>query len=121
MTFEEACKRHKVTPQSKLDGMEAERRRKLKEQLPAKKAAAEKARMEEREAARLALEARMQMFRDGGGTEEDARRAGRELLRDLGGSEAEVEGCRVDMERVFGERWWEGDAAQADTDRMDTD
>ena len=123
MTFEEACKRHKVTPQSKLDDMEAERRRKLKEQLPAKKAAAEKARREEREAARLALEARMQIFRDGGGTEEEARRAGRELLRDSGASEAEVEACRVDMERVFGERWWEGGGAQtgeADKDRMDT-
>ena len=123
MTFEEACHRHKVAPQSKLDDMEAERRRKLKEQLPAKKAAAEKARREEREAARLALEARMQMYRDHGCTEEEARRAGRQLLRDLGGTEAEIEECRVDMERVFGDRWWEGDGAEtgeADTDRMDT-
>ena len=123
MTFEEACHRHKVAPQSKLDDMEAERRRKLKEQLPAKKAAAEKARREEREAARLALEARMQIYRDAGCTEEEARRAGRQLLRDLGGKEAEVEECRVDMERVFGDRWWEDDGAEAgekDTDQMDT-
>ena len=109
MTFEDACNRHKVTPQDKLDQMEAERRRKLKESLPARKAAAEKARREEREAARLALIARMQMFRDAGATDEEVISAGRKLLRDLGGSEREVEECRVDMERVFGGRWWERD------------
>lgn len=109
MTFNEAFKRHKVTPQSELDVMEAERRRKLKEQLPARKAAALKARKEEREAAKATLEARMQVFRDAGATEEVVVRAGRQLLRDeLGGSEKEVEECRVDMERVVvGDRWWE--------------
>ena len=107
MTSEEACVRHKVTPQSKLDDMEADRRRKQKEQLPAKKAANAKARKEAREAAKLALELRMQLFRDAGATEEQVLSAGRLLLRELGGSEKEVEECKVDMKRAFVERWWE--------------
>ncbi len=107
MTSEEAFKRHKVTPQSKLDEMEAERRKRVKEQLPAKKAAAQRARREEREAARLALETRMQLYRDVGATEEEVLKAGRQLLSDLGGGEKEIEECRVDMDRVFVDRWWE--------------
>ena len=79
----------------------------MKEELPAKRAAAQKARREEREVTKRALEARMQMFRDAGATEEEVVRAGRQLLRDLGGSEAEIEGCKVDMDRVFVDRWWE--------------
>lgn len=117
MTFDEAFKRHKVTPQSELDTMEAERRRKLKEHLPARKAAAFKARKEEREAATAALEARIQAFRDAGATEEEVVRAGRQLLREeLGGSEREIEECRVDMERVVvGDRWWEENVDEMDT------
>lgn len=109
MTFDEVFKRHKVTPQSELNVMEAERRRKLKEQLPARKAAAAKSHKEERETAVAALEARMQAFREAGATEEEALRAGRRLLgEELGGSEWEIEECRVDMEKVaVGNRWWE--------------
>ena len=107
MTPEEAFTRHKVTPQSKLDEMEVERRRKVKEQLPAKKAATDKARREEREAAKLALQTRMQIYRDAGATDEEVLRAGRQLLRELGGTEKEIEECRVDMDRRFVDRWWE--------------
>lgn len=106
MTSEDAFTRHKVTAQSKLNDMEAERRRKLREGLPARRAAAQKARKEEREAAKVALEARMQTFRDVGATEEEVVRAGRQLLRDLDGSEKEIEECKVDMDRVFADRWW---------------
>lgn len=124
MTSEEAFKRHNVTAQSVLDENEAKRRRKVKEQLPAKKAAAAKARKEEREAAKLALDARMQTFRDVGATDEEVVRAGRQLLRDRGGSEREVEECRVDMDRVFMDRWWEGEGevkdGEANKDDMDT-
>ena len=117
LTPEEAYARHKVTPQSNLDDMEAERRRKQKEQLPAKKAANAKAWKEEREAAQLALSLRMRIFRDAGATEEQVRSAGRQLLSELGGSEKEVEECKVDMDRVFVERWWEDKAAAATTAR----
>ena len=123
MTFEEAFERHRVIPQTKLDEIEAKRRRKMKEELPAKKAATIKARREEREAARLALEARMQMFRDVGATDEEVMAAGRKLLMELGGSEKEVVECRVDMDRVFGDRWWEDDPSkkgEMDGDNMDT-
>ncbi len=120
MTYEDAFTRHKVTPQSKLDAMEAERRRRLKGELPAKKAAAQKARKEEREAATAALEARMQSFRDVGATEEEVMRAGRQLLKHLGGSEKEVEECRVDMDRVLVDRWWEESAGKDGGDEMET-
>lgn len=123
MTFEDACTRHRVTAQTELDEMEAQRRRKLKEALPAKRAAADKARKEEREAAKAALEVRMQTFRDAGAAEEEAVRAGRQLLRDRGGSEKEIEECKVDMERAFVDRWWEEsvkEANEVNTDEMDT-
>ena len=107
MTPEDAFTRHKVTAQSKLDEMEAERRRKLQEGLPAKRAAATKARREERAAAKAALETRMQTFRDVGATEEEVISAGRQFLRDLGGSEKEIEECRVDIGRTSVDRWWE--------------
>ena len=125
MTCEEACTRHKVTAQSELDDMEAQRRRKLEEGLPAKKAAADKARKEEREAVKVALEVRMQTFRDGDATEEEVVRAGRQLLRDRGCSEKEIEECKVDMDRVFAsDRWWEEESVMeggdVDMDEMDT-
>lgn len=122
MTAEDAFKRHNVTLQSKLDEMEAKRRRKVQEELPTKRAAAKKARKEEREAAKEALEARMQMFIDVGATEEEVLRAGRQLLRDLGGSEKEIEECRVDMDRVFADRWWEEPVkdGSVNMDEMDT-
>ena len=72
------------------------------------KAAVSKARNEERESAKAALEARMQSFRDGGATEAEVVRAGRQLLRDRGASEKEIEECKVDMDRVVAsDRWWE--------------
>lgn len=122
MTSEDAFTRHKVTAQSKLDDMEAERRRKLKEGLPVKRAAATKARGEEREAAKAALEARMQSYRDVGATEGEVVRAGRQHLRDLNGSEKEIEECQVDMDRVFVDRWWEesGKGNEGNADAMDT-
>ena len=126
MTYEEACTRHKVTAQSELNEMEAQRRRKLKEGLPAKKAAASKARREERETLKAALEVRMQTFRDGGAAEEEVIRAGRQLLRDRGGSAKEIEECKVDMDRVFASnRWWEEqeevmEGGDINMDEMDT-
>lgn len=107
MTCEDACTAHKVTAQSDLAKMEAQRRKKLKEALPAKRAAANKARKEEREAAKAALEIRMQTFRDVGATEEEVLRAGRLFLKERGGSEKEIQECKVDMDRVFVDRWWE--------------
>lgn len=53
MTPEDAFTPHKVTTQSKLDEMEANRCRKLKEELPTKRATAKKVHKGEREAARL--------------------------------------------------------------------
>ena len=122
MTSEETFTRHKVVAQSKLDEMEAERRRKLKEQLPAKRAAAKRARKEEREAAKVALKTRMQLYRDAGATDDEVVRAGRQLLRDLGGSEKEIEECRVDMDRVIVNRWWEDPIKDGEVtmDKMDT-
>ena len=110
MTFEEAFTRHKMTAQSKLDEMEVERRRKLKGQQLAKRAANLKARKEEREAAKAALETRMQTYREVGATDEEAVKAGRQLLQDWGGSEKEIEECKVDMDRVSVRRWWEEEA-----------
>lgn len=123
MTPEEAFARYKVTPQSKLDDMEAERRRKLQQHLPAGRAAAKKARKDERQAAKSALEARMQAFKDVGATDEEIMRAGRQHLRDLGGSEKEVRECKVDVDRVFVDRWWEEDpvrGGEVDVEGMDT-
>lgn len=121
MTYEDAFTRHKVTAQSKLDDMEVERRRKLKEELPAKRAAAKKDRKEERAAAKAALEARMRAFRDVGATEQEAMRAGRQLLREMGGSRKEIEECKVDVDRVFVDKWWEesGDDGEVVEDVMD--
>lgn len=118
MTYDDAFSRHKVTAQSKLDEMEAERRRKLKEELPAKRAAARKGRKEERAAAKVALEARMKSFRDVGATGQEAREAGRRLLSEMGGSEKEIEECRVDMDRVFLDKWWEESAEDGRGERM---
>ena len=123
MTPEEAFARYKVTPQSKLDDMESERRRKLQQDLPARRAAAKKARKDERQAAKSALEARMQAFKDVGATDEEIMRAGRQHLRDLGGSEKEVRECKVDVDRVFVDRWWEEDPVrdgEVDVEGMDT-
>ena len=106
MTSEDAFTRHKVTAQRKLNEVEAERRRKLKEELPPKRAGAKKARREGREATKVALEVGMQTYRDLGATEEEVVRAGRQLLRDLGGSEKEIEECQVDLDKVTVDRWW---------------
>ena len=114
MTCEEAFARHKVTAQSKLDEMEAERRRKLKRELPAKRAAALKGRKEERETAKRVLEARLQMYRDAGATKEEVLRAGRQLLTDWGSSEKEIEECKVDMDKKFVDRSWEKSAMDPD-------
>lgn len=122
ITAEDAFKRHGVIAQSKLDEVEAKRRRKVREELPVKRAAAHKARREEREATKRALDARMKMFRDVNATEEEVVRAGRQLLRDLGGSEKEIEECKVDMNRVFVDRWWEEPVKEGDVnmDEMNT-
>ena len=122
MTPEDAFTRHRVTAQSKLDEMEAERRRKVQEGLPAKKAATKKARKEEREAAKAALEVRMQTFRDVGATEEEVMNAGRQFLIYMGGSEKEIEECKVDMDRVRMDRWWEESVPDGEVDagEMDT-
>lgn len=124
MTSEEAFTRHKVTAQSELNDMEAQRRKRLTEALPAKQAAANKARKEEREAARATLEVRMQTFRDVGATEEEVVRAGRLFLRDRVGSEKEIQECKVDMDRVFVDRWWEESVMEGggvvNMDEMDT-
>ena len=117
MTCDEALARHKVTPQAKLDEMEAERRRKLKRELPAKKAAAAKGRKEERETAKRVLEGRLRVYREAGATEEEVVRAGRRLLMEWGGSEKEIEECKVDMDRRFVDRWWEKRAVEPDVNR----
>ena len=121
MTSEEACARHKITPQPKLDAAEADRRRKQKDQLPAKKAATAKVRKDARDAAKRALAFRMQIFRDAGAEPDQVLSAGRRLLSEMGASEREIERCEVDGERVVVERWWEGDEEKmVETDCMDT-
>ena len=71
LTAEECFKRHSVTSQEELDKMEAERRRRVREQIPSKKEEARKAQIEERRAAKEALEIHLQVFRDAGATEEE--------------------------------------------------
>ncbi|KAK4691931.1 hypothetical protein P7C71_g5175, partial [Lecanoromycetidae sp. Uapishka_2] len=88
-TAEDCFSRHKVTPQDKLDEMEAERRRKLREMAPKVKAEAIKARKEERLVAKAALETRIRVWREHGASEEEVAEAGRRFLRDTGGSEME--------------------------------
>lgn len=101
LTAEDCFKRHRVTDQTKLDEMEAERRKRARAELSGKKQAARQARAEEREAAKDALEERMRYLRDGGAGDGEVVEAGRRLLRGLGASEKEVRECRVDEERVF--------------------
>lgn len=101
LTAEECFTRHIVTSQADLEKMESERRRKLRENAPRIKQEARKARIEERKAAKVALETRMRVYRDHGASEQEAVEAGRQLLRELGSSEKEVEECAVDLDRRF--------------------
>ena len=98
---EDCFKRHNVTPQVKLDEIESKRRREQRENGLRIKAEAKRARAEERQTAKMALETVMGIYRERGASEEEVLRAGRNHLRRMGGSEKEVEECRVDSERVF--------------------
>ncbi len=101
---EDCFKRHAVTSQDDLDKLESERRRKLRENAPRIKAEAQRARAEERQAAKAALETRMRVYRDCGASEDEVLEAGRQWLRDMGGSTKEIRDCQVDIEKVF-ELW----------------
>jgi hypothetical protein len=107
LTAEECFKRHSVTSQEELDKLEAERRRKIREQIPIKKEEARKAQTEERQAAREALETNMQVFRDAGATETEVLAAGRRHLKATGATDKEIEACAIDMERVFVKNYWD--------------
>lgn len=101
LTADECFTRHSVTPQEKLDEMEIERRRKLRGNATKVKEENRKARTEERQTAQVALETRMQVYRDHDATEEEIIEAGRQFLREIGGSEKEIKACAVDIDRQF--------------------
>ncbi|KAL2041757.1 hypothetical protein N7G274_005541 [Stereocaulon virgatum] len=107
LTAEECFKRHNVTSQEELDEMEAECRRKIREQILVNKEEARKAQVEERQAAREALETTMQVFKDAGATETEILAAGRRHLKVTGATDKEIEACAINMERVLVKNYWD--------------
>ena len=121
ITAEECFKRHSVTSQQELDKMEAERRRKVREQIPIKKEEARKAQTEERRAAKEALEIHLQVFRDAGAVEGEVTAAGRQYLRASGATDKEIGDCAIDVERVLVPNHWDEPYEGSKTNKDDGD
>lgn len=107
MSYERCFELHNVKDQATVDKVEAESRQKVRDDASRTLVEAERERKEARQAAKEGLENVMQMCRDQGSTEEQARAAGRRRLlwrRDEQGtaSDKEVEYCAIDMDLVFG-------------------
>lgn len=107
MPYDEFFEAHNVKDQASLDKIEADRRQKMRDAASRIKVEAEKERVEARIAAKECLKVVMQLCRNQGGTEEEARAVGRRRLlwkRDEQGtaSDKEVENCAIDMDLVIG-------------------
>ena len=95
--------RQRIPDQATLEKKDSDRREKENSQLPRLQEETEAARQDERKVAQRALATMMQVCRDQGGTEEEAREVGRRHLmwrRDEQGtaSDKEVENCAIDMD-----------------------
>jgi len=107
ISYERCIDLYNVKDQATIDKAEADRCQKVRDNASRLLAEAEKERQEARQAAKEGLENLMQMCRDQGGTEEQARAVGRRRLlwkRDEQGTATtkEVEDCAIDMDLVLG-------------------
>lgn len=107
MSYERCFELHNIKDQATIDKADADRRQKVRDNATRLLVEAEKERQEARQAAKEGLQNLMQMCRDQGGTEEQARAAGRRRLlwkRDEQGTATskEVEDCAIDMNLVLG-------------------
>ena len=105
MSYEKFSSRYSIPDQATLDKKFADSIQKEKDSLPRLRAEANVARREERAVARKTLATIMQICRDQGGTESQARTAGRRHLlfqRDEQGiaSDKEVADCAIDMDWI---------------------
>lgn len=98
---EECYKRYSVTKKSKLDEMEANRQRKVREELPANKAEAENSRAQERQSAKTTLEDIKKMFREAGCDEQAVKTGARRHLKQMRASLKEIKECEIDMDRAY--------------------
>lgn len=107
MSYDKFFELHNVKDQATIDKAETDRRQKVRDNASRLLVEAEKERREARQAAKQGLQKLMQMCRDQGGTEEQARAVGRRRLlwkRDEQGTATskEVENCAIDMDLVPG-------------------